>query len=176
MTNPKISLNVEPSEITTQYRKELLMRRSSGKHTMPTYIKKITSLLNIKEHDIKLLSLFGSDNIFFNKDYNKEYNKEYNIIREKTYSLSEYSKLYQILIEVLEEKDFYVFVDDDWKNCGALILTERYKLNLDFGLENYEINNEIHFISTDQKVRLLLDYTSSGDKSFIEYISYESND
>lgn len=172
MTSPKTNLNVEYSKITKQYRKELLIRRNSGKNVIQNYIKKIQGLFCIKENSIRLLTLYESDNIYFNRDYNKKYN----IIRKSTYLLSDFDIFYKDLIERLEGKDWTIFIDYDWKICGALVLTEKADVNLKFGLGKNQINNEIHFVSTDQKQRILLDYTKSDNENIIEYIVYDSDD
>lgn len=164
----KINMGVETDKVSTQYKKELLIRRAHGVNILSSYLKKISSVFKINESQIELLSLFNSDNIFFNK----EYNKNYLIVEKKEFFLINNDFPYSFLKKELFRKSFFVFMDDDWKYCGAFLLPDDFDFYLRFGSETDQIGEEISIISSDQNLRILLDYTKERDNIFLEYTLY----
>lgn len=147
-----------------QYKRDLIYRRGNGKSVLNGYKEKITSLFLIDVEQLSFLSLEETDDVILKKP------KERYEVSKVRVSPDDTKK---ILGEIMESKgEYYVFIDDDWKYCGAFLIESLMFLRDDFRFGE-KVNNNIFFISRDLKSLLDLDYSEDKGKFYIEKITFE---
>lgn len=147
-----------------QYKRDLIYRRGNGKSVLNGYKEKITSLFLIDAEKISFLSLEETDDVILKKP------KERHEVSKVRFFPNDTNK---ILSEIrVSEGGYYVFIDDDWRYCGAFFIHSLIFLRDDFRFGE-KINNNIFFISRDLKSLIDLDYSEDNGEFYIEKITFE---
>ncbi|MCG8707911.1 hypothetical protein JHU04_001109 [Brenneria sp. 4F2] len=135
--------------VMDRYKRELIYRRGNGKRFLTRYKEKIFSLFQCDPEEVTFLSLEETDAIIFKKP------KERLKLSEESFSATDCGKMLDRLRECSSE--YYVFIDDDWRYCGAFSIITMRLLKNDF-IFGELIENNIFFISKDLRKLIDLDY------------------
>ena len=147
-------MNIDP------YKRELLYRKAQEKKLLGAFEKKISGLF-LERHLQKLrLNLPETDRII-------------NFIRslhvtqciEKTYT--SLGDCFDFVSAEIEEREFYVLVDEDWKYCGAVSVGSGATLNCNFNFDN-NTSDELRFIVADFSTQITVDYVQDSGECLYE--------
>ena len=147
-------MNIDP------YKKELLYRKAQEKKILSAFEKKISGLF-LDRHLQKLrLNLPETDRII-------------NFIRalhvtqciERTYT--SLGDCFDFVSAEIEEREFYVLVDEDWKYCGAVLVGSGATLNCNFNFDN-NTSDELRFVVADFSTQITVDYVHGSGESLYE--------
>ncbi|PMW96378.1 hypothetical protein C1X59_24500 [Pseudomonas sp. FW215-R2] len=141
------------------YKREILYRKSQGKRKLSQYQIKIESLLRRSFDELLLLSLAETDNIIAGLMAMHEVS----CVR-KEYLLS--ADAFNFVLSVVEDKKYYLLIDEDWKCCGAYMAESAASLCASFDFDE-TTSDEIRLISTDLSTQISIDYSETcGEKVF----------
>jgi hypothetical protein len=134
----------------SEYRKELLFRRATGKRICGTYLSKVAALFPSLDRP-ELLSLEETDSILERFRLIRAGLSQETIRTPVEGVRSEFSLIKNF------EREFYVLIDEDWKYCGLLKVGVIGLLNvaLEFGAEILE---DLVFISADMSLAVDFDF------------------
>ncbi|MFK8256633.1 hypothetical protein ACFL9S_02485 [Erwinia sp. AnSW2-5] len=144
---------------STQYKKELLYRKANGKMVFESYLSKINSLVCCNVDALNLLSLEFTDDVL-----KKSLMNERRSIKNKIEN-----KLLSEFFDKIKKYDsgFFVFIDDDWKYCGAFLISSLNSLRDDFSFGDNVLNNVL-LISDDFSIYIDLDYYEMMGENYID--------
>lgn len=146
-------MNIDP------YKREIIYRRSQGKRLLSQYKIKIESLLKRSFDELLILSLVETDNVIAGLMAMHEVS----CVR-KEYSLS--IDAFNFVLSVVEDKKYYLLIDEDWKYCGAYMAESGASLCASFDFDE-TTSDEIRLISTDLFTQISIDYSETcGDRVF----------
>jgi len=146
-------MNIDP------YKREIIYRRSQGKRLLSQYKIKIESLLKRSFDELLILSLVETDNVIAGLMAMHEVS----CVR-KEYSLS--TDAFNFVLSVVEDKKYYLLIDEDWKYCGAYMAESGASLCASFDFDE-TTSDEIRLISTDLFTQISIDYSETcGDRVF----------
>lgn len=140
--------------IIDPYTRELLYRKAQYKSRLGRYSEKTSLLLEHPFDEELLLSLPATDTIISDLKCRRE------IFRE----LAEFSSIAECLrfaSSKMDDREYYLLIDEDWKFCGAYKVKNSVRLctGFDFDATN---SDEIRLISTDLTVQISIDYSVTG--------------
>jgi uncharacterized Fe-S center protein len=148
------------------YKKEVLYRKANGKKIHEDYLRKIASLLPLKDQ-WETLSLEETDatiNRF--RDLSVQLQQ-----RKKQISPEE---IHLVISEIKKAGGaFYILIDEDWKYCGMLISNNIFNINTLFKF-GQQILNDVIFISTDMSRAVSLDLFEINGKSLVDVTEWQS--
>lgn len=146
--------------MTACYKRELLYRKAQGNKLKNTYEQKISCVLSNNHDNILRLQLLETDNIL----------KKTNMLNWQLILSKEYHSLADCLRtfapEVYQE-EFYTFIDEDWKYCGAIKIPKHTQLNPQYSFDK-SISDELRFIATDFSTQIAIDYSVYGKSELYE--------
>ncbi|MDR1091988.1 MAG: hypothetical protein LBL79_13010, partial [Prevotella sp.] len=139
---------------TANEHRELLFRKAQCKIYQKDYIEKIHSIYRVDASQITFLSLEISDMVYTSVN---KYNS--NILQDDKNQKYESIDLIRLLGNSIEWLGFnhYIFIDDDWRYCGAFVALINYSINKNFRFLD-KIMNDIVLISNDEKRLFSVDY------------------
>ena len=147
-------MNIDP------YKKELLYRKAQEKKILSAFEKKISGLF-LDRHLQKLrLNLPETDRII-------------NFIRslhvtqciEKSYT--SLGDCFGFVSAEIEQREFYVLVDEDWEYCGAVLVGSGGTLNCNFNFDD-NTSDELRFILADFSTQITVDYVQGSGECLYE--------
>jgi hypothetical protein len=142
-----------------QKKKELLFRRNKGKRIERAYLKKIGSIyegslplefLDLNKTDTIRENAWNSTSLFSEK--------KIKATKENTY------QLIQEIKDLFSGDSFYIYIDDDWKYCGAFGVGSLDGIKDDFYFDL--IKDDIVFVN--EKLFIMLDFHSEKSDFFID--------
>ncbi|MGK4333027.1 hypothetical protein [Lonsdalea quercina] len=140
------------------YKKELLYRKAQGKMVFDKFKFKLNALLSNNEN-FTYLGLQETDEVISNI-------KGKSIFFEERCGLKTYIELSKYINEHIRLCDYYLFIDSDWKYCGAVFLKSGFRILDSFDFDEV-VSDEIRLISCDFNEMLSIDYSNSvGDEPF----------
>jgi hypothetical protein len=148
--------------MTLEYKRSLLFRKAQGKINMDSYFGKITNLTDVNCNDLTLLSLEESD-LIINKI------KHMSIVDETILDMKNTNDLCAFITEEVCNTDFYLLIDEDWKNCGICFMRSGVIFNGKYDFDKM-VSDEIRVISADFSFQIQSDY-DSGD-IFCNFMKY----
>ena len=84
---------------------------------------------------------------------------------EKTYT--SLSDCFGFVSAEIEEREFYVLVDEDWKYCGAVLVRSGGTLNCNFNFDD-NTSDELRFIVADFSTQITVDYVQDSGECLYE--------
>lgn len=142
-----------------EYKKELLYRKVNGKRFIESYLSKISSLLNCDITNVALIPLDTTDKILKDSLINHAKSKNERIEPQSLSMSIKSLKKYN--------SEYYVFIDDDWKYCGAFITPSLSLLKDNFQFGEAIINN-ILLISKNLAHVVDIDYYEINGRYYID--------
>ena len=147
-------MNIDP------YKKELLYRKAQEKKILSAFERKISELFLGDCLQKLRLNLLETDRII-------------NLIRslhvthctERTYTSR--AECFGFVSTEIEEKDFYVLIDEDWKYCGAVLMGSGATLNSNFNFD-VSTSDELRFIVADFSTQITVDYVQDSGECLYE--------
>lgn len=141
--------NAENEVTDTQYKRELLFRKANGKRIQEDYLNKIRALIRAEEVSYETLGLELSDDILRSPIF------IHGEIISSTIRSSELSEF--IASAMLGGLGYYVYLDDDWKYCGAFgpVKPDQFRNDFQFGSA---ILNDIIFVAENFDHAIAIDY------------------
>jgi hypothetical protein len=148
-----------------KYQKELLYRKVKCKAIKNMYLKKIHSLLEIGDENIILTGISEADLLIerFNSINLENIKHKYRVNASDVYSILEKFKK--------NDNPFFIFIDDDWRCCGALVVPSLSIIKNTFFFGDL-VSNDLMFISTDLTHRVNLDYYEMDENFYIDVTEY----
>ncbi|WP_347555813.1 hypothetical protein [Robbsia sp. KACC 23696] len=148
------------------YKKEILYRKANGKKIHNDYLRKIASLLPLKDQ-WETLSLEETDAIL-----NRFRDASARLLqRKRQISLQEIHLVIAGIKQV--GGPFYILIDEDWKYCGMLISNGVFNINSLFYFDE-KILNDVIFISSDMSMAVSLDFFEVNGKSLIDVTEWQA--
>jgi len=144
-------------------RRDILYRRGQKKIYLAGYNQKIHDFLKCCVVSPNLCSLEESD-LIFNELINPYY------LQEKREVKQPIDKLKDTLVTCKNKYSnlpFYIFIDSDWKYCGAFLLPSLYSVNENIKFCSF-VKNDIYCISP-QKILLHWDYWEYGNHRYFDF-------
>lgn len=141
------------------YKREILYRKAQGKNLFVRYKEKINFLLGLQADETLLLSLPETDNII------SELKKKRQIFCERI-EFASVTECFSFTSSQIEDRKYYLLMDEDWKYCGAYKIENDFSLSAEFDFDKFK-SDEIRLISTDFSAQISIDYSESyGEKIF----------
>jgi len=144
----------------TPYDKELLYRKAQGKKIQNSHEKKIREIFTNNHQKIAKLKLTETDDVL-NKIKKL---KLKTCLNEELHSFSECLNRFS---PELYQKEFYAFIDEDWKYYGAIKLPKKTIINPQFDFDK-SVSDELRFFTSDLSIQISIDYSSYGSKKLYE--------
>ena len=134
----------------SQYRKELLYRKASGKKVLNDYLGKIASLFPTEDRP-EIVPLEETD-VALNR-----FKEASGRLHRETARISAGELHAELSAMRRHQGDVYVLIDEDWKHCGMLLTRSMEGLNVSvqFGKK---ILNDLIFISADMSAATSFDF------------------
>ncbi|MFP1945909.1 hypothetical protein [Lonsdalea quercina] len=148
------------------YKKEILYRKAQGKMIFDKFKVKLNFLLS-NDTDFTYLGLQETDEIISNI-------KGKSIFIEDESSFGTYIESNGYINGHIKSCDYYLFLDNDWKYCGAVLLKAGFKISENFDFDKV-VSDEIRLVSCDFNEIVSIDYSNSvGNESFeCRFIRYD---
>lgn len=144
---------------TDSYKREILYRKTQGRSLFARNKEKINVLLGLQADETLFLSLPETDNII------SELKKKRQIFCELI-EFSSVTECAKFTSSKIEDRKYYLLVDEDWKYCGAYKIENDFSFSAEFDFDKYK-SDEIRLISNDFSAQVSIDYSEScGQKSF----------
>jgi len=144
----------------TPHDNELLYRKAQGKKIQNSHEKKIRKIFPENYEKIEKLELTETDEIL----------KKIKSLRSETILSKEFHSLTECLSYFSSElyhKEFYAFIDEDWKYYGAIKLPEATIINPQFDFDE-SISDELRFFASDFSTQISIDYSFHGKTKLYE--------
>jgi hypothetical protein len=146
-------MNIDP------YKREILYRKTQGEKLLSQYQERLASLVGLPFDKSLLLSLPETDSII--------------VALMTKHEISCVRKEYSSSIEALtflssgiENRKYYLLIDEDWRYCGAYMLASDISLCASFDFDKFK-SDEIRLIGADLSTQLSVDYSETcGEKIF----------
>jgi hypothetical protein len=146
-------MNIDP------YKREVLYRKAQGKKLLSHYQEKLASLVALPFDGSLLLSLPETDSVIAALMTKREIS----CVR-KEYSLS--TEAINFSSSAIENRKYYLFIDEDWKYCGAYMLASGVSLCASFDFDKSK-SDEIRLIDAELSMQISVDYSEiCGEKIF----------
>lgn len=151
---------------TSAYRKALLYRRANGRKIISSHLHKVAEICPSSDHK-NLISLEETDSLLV------EFNSRRTALLEFRRRISPHE-----IQEVLEtiSKTYkggaYIFIDEDWRYCGALRIAESWMINKEFRF-GPKIINDLIFIDVGMEKAISLDYFEINGDTLVDVIEWE---
>ncbi|QIX16438.1 hypothetical protein [Burkholderia multivorans] len=143
-----------------QYRKELLYRKATGKRMLSDYLEKVVSLFPAQDRS-EIISLEETDAAL------DRFKAASTLLHQETGRISTTELHAELSVVKGRQGGFFVFIDDDWKYCGMLLVRSMGGLNV--GIEfGDKILNDIVFMSADMSFAISFDYFEVAGSHLIE--------
>ena len=84
---------------------------------------------------------------------------------EKTYT--SLGDCFDFVSAEIEEREFYVLVDEGWKYCGAVLVGSGATLNCNFNFDD-NTSDELRFIVADFSTQITVDYVQGSGECLYE--------
>ncbi|MEH0876338.1 hypothetical protein QM999_16895 [Pectobacterium cacticida] len=140
------------------YKRELLYRKAQGKMIFDKFKAKLNALLSDNTERI-YLGLQETDEVISNI-------KGKSIFIEERRDLKNHIESINYINDRIRLCDYYLFLDSDWKYCGAVFLKSGFRILDSFDFDEV-VSDEIRLISCDFNEVLSIDYSNSvGDEPF----------
>ncbi|MEH0834611.1 hypothetical protein [Pectobacterium cacticida] len=140
------------------YKRELLYRKAQGKMIFDKFKAKLNALLFDNTERI-YLGLQETDEVISNI-------KGKSIFIEERRDLKNHIESINYINDRIRLCDYYLFLDSDWKYCGAVFLKSGFRILDSFDFDEV-VSDEIRLISCDFNEVLSIDYSNSvGDEPF----------
>ncbi|MBC8733283.1 hypothetical protein [Paraburkholderia sp. UCT2] len=149
-------------------RRDVLFRRARGKIIFGEYFEKIGDLLDFDRGSIKFIGLEETDEVL------KSHFRISGGVPDYSKTIVS-SKIGEIISSIKKRAgDFYVFIDDDWRYCGAISPMSLNLIKSDF-LFGVKILNDVLFVSADYTKKISLDYYENKGVGCIDVSEYGFN-
>ncbi|CAI8840437.1 GNAT family N-acetyltransferase [Pseudomonas sp. IT-232MI5] len=140
------------------YKRDILYRKSQGK-TLSHYKEKIASISDLAFDVSLLLSLPETDSIIAALMTKREISC---VRREYSSSI----EALNFFSSAIENRKYYLLIDEDWRYCGAYMLASDISLCASFDFDKFK-SDEIRLIGADLSTQLSVDYSETcGEKIF----------
>ncbi|MFJ2319880.1 hypothetical protein [Pseudomonas sp. NPDC087817] len=136
------------------YRRELLYRKAQYKNVLGRYSKKTSLLLAHPFDERLLLSLPATDSIISDLRSRRE------ILCEFT-EFSSIAECLRFTSSLMDDREYYLLMDEDWKFCGAYKVKSGVRLCEGFDFDSTD-SDEIRLISSDFTAQFSIDYSVTG--------------
>lgn len=148
--------------MNSEYKRNIIFRKAQGKIVMESYLNKITEITGQARDELTLLSLEETD-LIINKL------KAINPMDKIEVIVKNMPELCDFMTSKTHDSDFYLLIDEDWKNCGVCFIKSGVIFNGKYDFDKM-VSDEIRVISSDFSFQIQSDY-ESGD-IYCEFIRY----
>ena len=142
--------------------RDILYRRGQKNIYLAGYIQKIRDFLKDCDVSPSLCSLEESD-LIFSELINTNYLQEKREIKQPIDKLKDTF----IICKNKYSFPFYIFIDSDWKYCGAFLLPSLFNVNENIKFCSF-VKNDIYCISP-LKILLHWDYWEYGNHRYFDF-------
>jgi hypothetical protein len=145
--------------IINSYKREILYRKAQGRGLLARNKEKINLLLGLQADETRFLSLPETDNII------SELKKKRQIFCELI-EFSSVTECFKFTSSQIEDRKYYLLMDEDWKYCGAYKIENDFSFSAEFDFDKSK-SDEIRLNSIDFSAQISIDYSEScGEKNF----------
>jgi hypothetical protein len=140
--------------------KDLLYRKANGKKLLNAYLEKTSSLFSAGS-GLEIISLEETDLVL---DRFKIMSAQ---LKHEARRISRGELHIELSAIKRHRKGFYIFIDEDWKYCGALLVPnlEALNVNVEFGKK---ILNDMIFVSCEMSFAISFDFSESAGSYLID--------